>query len=60
MQSDVTLVPIQTTLYRRIESSLDRLQQSSVEAFVEYVVRAALAPLEGSGELSPAEEAEIV
>ncbi|MDR7521691.1 MAG: hypothetical protein QN168_04415 [Armatimonadota bacterium] len=60
MAQDVSLVPIPTALYRRVEAALDRLGQPSVEAFVAFAVRAALGAHEPSEPLSGDEEARIV
>jgi len=59
MPQNVTLVPIPTALFQRIETALDRLGHDSVDAFVVHAVRTALAPHEAAP-VAPAEEAQIV
>ena len=60
MPQDVTLVPIPTALYQRVEAALDRLGHASVEAFVAHAVRSALTAHEAAPTPAPDEEAQIV
>lgn len=55
-----TMVPIPTSLYRRIEAVLPRTGTGSVPEFVAAAVRSALAPHESAGGVSADDEAQIV
>jgi hypothetical protein len=59
VSDDSTLVPIPTSLYRRVQSTLERAGQTSVEGFVMHAVRSALAAYEATEE-PMGDEAKIV
>jgi hypothetical protein len=59
MPENVTLVPIPTALYARVQAVLERSPHASVDAFVAHAVRVALATEEPTNQPDPSDEARI-